>query len=421
MRYPLKRPVLSIGILIIFFQAVSFSQDVERLSLHDAMVIALRNNPQALASARRIDAERGRFWRGISPPSPSVAVSYEYIPAAGGISQFGERSIGITQSIDFPTTILFRGLQLSSQVSVAEAEQAATSIELMTRVKTAYYNVLAKQKKIELARENLVIAEDFAQKAETRHKIGEATNLERLTAAVQRTQARSALEVAQNDLTISLGELYVTLGRTKTEQQNNITLTDSLVYQPITGTLEQLTEMAYSVNPQLKAASGQISVAALGRTLAWSSFLPNLNASYYRQTVIGNPDSYGVSFGLSVPLWFLLDQRGQIQEASANVGIAEHNLQSAANSISVDVKNAFLEMKNNERQIILHRTDILPQAEEAYRSAYASYQAGEISYIEFLQVRQLMSSTRNEYFEELARYCISLAKLEYAVGTSFIQ
>ena len=417
----MKRPILYLGLLVLLFRTVSFSQDVERLSLQDAVTIALKRNPQARASARQIDAERGRFWRGISPPLPSVAVSYEYIPTAGSISQFGERSIGVTQSIDFPTTILFRGMQLASQVSVAEAEHAAASIELTTRVKTAYYNVLAKQKKIELAEENLIIAKDFAQKAETRHNVGEATNLERLTAAVQHTQARNALEAAQNDHKISLGELYFALGRTKEEQQYNIILTDSLKYQPMTETLEQLIERAYTVNPKLTAASGKVSVAARGRTLAWSSFLPNLNASYYRQTVIGNPDSYGISLGMSVPLWFLFEQRGQIQEASANLSIAEYNLQSVNNFISVDVKNIYFELINNERQILLHQTDILPQAEEIYRTAFASYQAGDITYIEFLQARQILISSRNEYVEDLARYCISHAKLEYAVGASITQ
>ena len=278
-------------------------------------------------------------------PLQSVMNTYQ---KGSSIKQFGERTVEISQSLDFPTNILFRGLQLSSQVSVAEAEHSSTSIAITSRVKIAYYDVLAKQKKIELAEENLTIADDFARKAEIRYNVGEATNLERLTATVQRTQARNALEVAQNDLKISLGELYYALGRTKEEQQHEVILTDSLVYQPITGTLEQLTERAYAINPQLKAASGRVSVASLGRTLAWSSFLPNLNASYYRQTVGGNSDFYGVSFGISVPLWFLFDQRGQIQEASANLGIAEYNLQSVNNFISVDVKNAFLDMKNNE-------------------------------------------------------------------------
>jgi cobalt-zinc-cadmium efflux system outer membrane protein len=409
------------GLLVLLCWVTSFSQTLEQLSLHDAITIALKTNPQSLASSQQIDVERGRFWRGVSPPLPSVAVNYQYIPKGSSIKQFGERTVEISQSLDFPTNILFRGLQLSSKVSIAEAEHSSTSIAITSRVKIAYYDVLVKQKKIELAEENLAIVDDFAHKAEIRYNVGEATNLERLTATVQRTQARNNLEVAQNDLKVSLGELYYALGRKKEEQPDRIILTDSLIYQPITETFEQLRERAFATNPQLKAASGRVSVASLDRTLAWSSFLPNLSASYYRQTVGGNPDFYGVSFGISVPLWFLFDQRGQIQETSASLGIAEYDLQSLNNLISVNVKNAFLEMKNIERQIKLHRSDILPQAEEVYRSALASYEAGDITYIEFLQARQILISSRNEYVEELARYCTSLAKLEYAVGASITQ
>jgi outer membrane protein TolC len=78
-------------------------------------------------------------------------------------------------------------------------------------------------------------------------------------------------------------------------------------------------------------------------------------------------------------------------------------------------------MNNYERQIILHQTDILPQADEVYRIALKSYEAGEITYIEYLQARQIRITSRNEYVEELARYCTSIAKLEYAVGYSFNQ
>jgi outer membrane protein TolC len=417
----LKIYLNQMALSILFCWANSFSQTVEQLSLNDAVTIALKNNPQSLSSKSQIDVERGRFWRDISPPLPSVAVNYQYIPRGSSIKQFGERTVEISQSLDFPTNILFRGLQSTSKVSIAEAEHSLNTIAITSRVKIAYYDVLAKQKKIELADENLTIAGDFARKAEIRYNVGEATNLERLTANVQRTQARNALEVAQNDVLTSLGELYKVLGREKEKQQDNIFLTDSLTFQPITETLERLTEMAYAINPQFKAASGRVSAASIGRTLAWSSFLPNLNASYYRQTVDGSSDFYGVSFGISVPLWFLFDQRGQIQEASASLAIAESDLQSLKNSMIADVKSAFLEMKNNERQIKLHQTDILPQVEEVYRTARASYEAGEITYIEFLQARQTLISSRNEYIEELARYCTALAKLEYAVGASITQ
>jgi outer membrane protein, heavy metal efflux system len=409
------------GLCVIFYCAAAFSQMVERLSLSDAIAIALKTNPQVLASFEQIYAEHGRFWRGVSPSAPSVGINYQYIPKGAAISRFGERAVEISQSIDFPTSIYLRGQQLSKNISIAEAEQRMTSIAITARVKTAYYDVLAKQKKILLTEENLSISEDFSRKAEIRYNVGEATNLEKLTAVVQRTQAQNAVYAAQNELKISFGELYNVLGRGNAAPMNTIVLTDSLVYQPVDHNIEQLTEIAFTANPQLAAASNKVSAASYGRSLAWSSMLPNLNASYYRQTVDGSSNFYGVSFGVSVPVWFLFDQRGQIQEASANANMAEYEMRSLTNSIRMEVSSAFYEVKNNERQIKLHQTDILPQAEEVYRTARASYDAGEINYIEFLQARQLLIASRNEYIDELSRYCASLAKLEAVVGTPIIQ
>jgi outer membrane protein, heavy metal efflux system len=410
-----------IGLFLLFGNFIAYSQTADVLSIKDAVAIALKNNPHVLAAQKQISAERGRFWRGISPPAPSLSVNYEYIPKSSSINRFGEKTVEISQSLDFPTNILLHGSQLSSQIAIAEAEYAATSVAITAEVKIAYYNLLAKQKKLELAKENLEIAEDFASKAEIRYNVGEGTNLERLTANVQRSQARNAIQVAENDRKIAFGELFYILGTSKEEQTNVITLTDSLAYKPIMLSLEQLLESAFAVNSNLKAASEKVSASSIGRALAWSSILPSLSASYYRQTVNGNPDFYGVSFGISIPLWFLFDQRGQIQEASANLSIADADLQSIRNFVCVDVKNAFLEMTNNRRQVEIHQTDILPQAEETYRTALESYKAGDITYIEFLQARQILISSRDEYIEVLSHYNISLTKLEQAVGSSIVE
>ncbi len=138
--------------------------------------------------------------------------------------------------------------------------------------------------------------------------------------------------------------------------------------------------------------------------------------SYYRQVEGSNPNLYGVSFGISLPIWFLLDQRGQVQEATATYAKAESDLRSKENFLSLDVKNAFLEFKNDERQVRLYNTDLLPQADEVYRAAATSYEAGEITYIEFLQARQTLISARGTYIDALYHYNTAIARLENAVG-----
>lgn len=409
------------GVVFLLCFAQAFAQSTEKISLKEAIEIALQNNPAVVGARRSVEAAQGRYWRGISPPPASVTLGYDYIPRGRGIKEYGERVVGISQSFDFPTTIALRGSSLSSEIDAAGTDALSTSLLITLQVKFAYYGVLAAQQKLKLAEENLGVAEDFAQKAGIRLNVGEGTNLEQLTAKVQRTQAQNAVEVAKNELRLATGELSFALGRGNEQLRKEFTLTDSLLYQPHTLLLESLIEQAHESNPQIQSAAFRLSAASANRTLAWSSILPSLSVSYSRQVQGTNSNLYGVAFGISLPIWFLLDQRGQVQEASAEHARTESEFIAKHNFVSLEVQNAYLEFKNDDRQVQLYNTDLLPQANEVYRVAATSYRAGEITYIEFLQARQTFIAARSTYIDALYHYNTAIARLENAVGRQFNQ
>jgi cobalt-zinc-cadmium efflux system outer membrane protein len=395
---------------------LGLAQSTEELSLQKAIEIALEANPEVLSARRGIDAASGRFWQGISPPPASLSWNFDYIPTGSKIDGYGERKIELSQSIDFPTTIVLKGSALSSETDAADADFRNSSLAVTLQVKEAYYGVLARQQKLRLAEENLVITEDFARKAEIRLNVGEGTHLERLTANMQRTQARNAVETARNDLRLASGQLSLTLGRGKEYAREDYILTDSLAYRSYPMALDSLVEEAHRANPMVQAAGFRADAASVNRTIAWSSILPSLFASYSWQTLSANTDLYGVAFGVSVPIWFLLDQRGRVEEAAAVSAQADLGLRATRNFVSLDVKNAYLEFTNDERQVQSYRSDLIPQAEEVYRSASTSYESGEITYIEFLQARQTLIFARSGYIDALYHYNSALARLEKAVG-----
>ncbi len=405
---------ISLGaFLYLLSHSPALSQSAEHLSLKAAIEIALQHNPEVVGARRGVDAAKGRFWRGISPPPASLSVGYDYIPTGSGLNDYGERFVGVSQSFDFPTTIALRGSFLSYETDAAEAGSQATSLSVAMQVKFAYYSVLASRQKFALSEENLTIADDFARKAEIRLNVGEGTNLEYLTARVQRTQAQNAVDVARNDLRVAASELTFALGG---DPGREFILTDSLTYRPYPLVMEALVEEAHQLNPHLQSASFRLNAASVNRTIAWSSILPSFSLSYSRQWQVGNPNLYGVAFGISLPIWFLLDQRGQVNEATAEHAKVESELTSTRNRVTLEVTNAYREFKNNERQVQLYNTDLLPQADEVYRAAAASYQAGEITYIEFLQARQTLISARSTYIDALYHYNTAIAQLEKAVG-----
>jgi outer membrane protein TolC len=394
--------------------------EIKKLSLTEAVEIGLKNNPEVRSATENISASKGRFWSGISLPQPEVDVSYEYAPVNSSLSNYSEKTFAISQSFEFPSNYFLKGNKFSKEEEIAVYKLNLTERSVINQVKTGYYKVLAKQYQVKSAEENLVISEDFFKKAEIRQNVGEGTNLERLTAKVQYTEARNNLEVVKNELTTAFAELNYSLGYGKQSYGSNYDLTDTLVFVDHNISIEQIYKSFEETNPQIKIAELNYGIASIEKRLAWSSILPNINLAYYKQTRDGNNGFYGASFGISVPLWFMFDQRGKIQEAVANQSISESELQLTKNEIVLKIKSAFTDHENNLKQVKLYVNDILPQAEEIYRTAIKSYDAGELTYLEYLQAKQTLINSRNNYINVLFNHYQSVFRIEEIVGLNII-
>ncbi|GIK60319.1 MAG: TolC family protein [Ignavibacteriota bacterium] len=412
--------ILFISISLFLYGYAQDLNESNSITLTEAIEIGLKNNPVIKSAYENISAVEGKFWSGISLPSPEIGVSYEFVPLGSGLNNYEERTFGISQAFEFPTNYFLRGSISGDENDIAYLNFKQSEIQITRQIKTAYYNVLAKQKLLAIAKENLQIADDFSKKAEIRYNVGEGTNLERLTAKVQFTEAKNILALAQNELKSSFAELNYSLGYSRLSDEKFI-LIDSLAFSKFdTLSFENLYHLSLSSNQQIKISELNVNALSTERTLAWSSLLPGFNISYFRQSLGSDNNYYGASLDISVPLWFLFDNRGQIQYASAKVNIAESELVSVKNEVYLNLTNAYNDYSNNLQQVSLYQEHILPQAEEVYRSASASYDAGEITYIEYLQARQTIISSEKNYTEALLNYYRSIFSLEEIVGQKLL-
>ena len=394
--------------------------EIIKLSLNEAIEIGLKNNPEVKSAIENISAAKGRFWSGISLPQPEVSGSYEYVPTNSSLSNYSERTFEVSQSLEFPTNYFLKGSKFSKEEEIAVYRLNLTERSVVNQVKTSYYKVLTKQYQIKSAEENLSISEDFFRKAEIRQNVGEGTNLEKLTAKVQFTEARNNLEVAKNELTTAFAELNYAIGFGKQNYNSDFGLTDSMIFSDHEISLEEIYDKFEETNLQIKIAELNYGITSLDKSLAWSSLLPNLNLAYFKQSRDGDNGFYGASFGISVPLWFIFDQRGKIQEASANQSKSESELQLIKNEIALRLKSSFIDHENNLKQVRLYVNEILPQAEEIYRTAIKTYETGELTYLEYLQAKQTLISSRNNYINALFNHYQSVFRIEEIIGQNII-
>lgn len=401
-----------------FSLQVLYGQNNNKLSLDDAIELCLTHNPELIEARGNVIAARGRYFQEISLPQPEIELSLEFTPAGQSLSNYSERTFALSQSFEFPSTYFIRGSKYSIEEDIALQHCRLKEKEITAKLKTVYYKVLSKQLLVKYADENLSLSEDFFKKAQIRYNVGEVTNLEQLTARVQFSEAKNKLAATVNELETSITELNYMLGYGGGKFVSDYQLTDSLVYSLYNLSLDNILYTASVSSPRIKIAELYSSIASADKTIAWSSLLPNFNFAYFRQSRDGDNGFYGASFGVSVPLWFLFDQRGRIEEADANKSAAEARLAQVNNEIALISRNAFTDYNNSSIQLKSYIEDILPQAEEVYRTAAKIYDAGELSYLEYVQAKQLLLNARENYTAALFNYNKSVAALEEITGKS---
>ena len=415
-----------IGFMLCFLVSFAFSQEkdpkrISTLSVKEALKFAYKNHPSAHIAKFAIEAEESKNLKDNSPEPLNITVSNEFIPSGKGISNYDERTIAISQTFDFPSLYFSRANKADADVNAVKSNYSIEILQIQKAVLRAYFNTLSQRNLIKIAKENLAIAEDFHKKAEIRFKSGEVSNLEYLTAKAQFSEAKSRLETANRDYMTAVSELHLSLGDNDNSiDEAEVILTDSLTADAFNISLDNLIVKALEANPQIKRAEFMKESANLAKTIAWSSLAPSFNIGYSLQSNQQSSKYYGVNFGVSLPIWFMFENKGKIQESEANYQSSFYEVQKTKNTLIAKIKNDFIVFQNDEKQMRLYQDEMLPNAEEIYRIANVSYQAGEINYLEFLQAKLTLINTKSAYEKALYDYNLAIINLEESSGLSIV-
>jgi outer membrane protein TolC len=405
-----------IPFLLLFFSVPVAAQIPARLGLREAERLAIARHPALRAASSAVDAERGRRIRGLSPSQPELGVSWDFIPRGSGIDRADERHVEIRQSFPFPLTLALTATALSRRIDAAEAASQSAVRAVLARTRIAYAEALAARERLRLSHDHLTLAEDFARTAGIRDSVGEGTRLERLTALTERTEAAGAVENAEAEFSAAFVGLASAIGVGAATLPADLTLSDSLTLPETPSVPDELLALASTANPRLREAEAREAAAASEHAAAWSGLLPDLSIGYAWQREGPLRDLSGLRAGISLPLWFALDQRGRIRETGALAEIASSELQAARIEADAGVRTAFLDLRKNERLARLAFAELLPQAREVYRTARAGYDAGETSYVELLQARRTLLTARRVHIDALLASALARIRLDEASG-----
>lgn len=414
-----------------------------RLSMAEALKRARASSLELRSRAAEVDAKQGEFWQAVSPEKPEVFVSFQDIPSGAPLGN-QNKQLGISQRVDFPSKYFTRGAVAGAETEKTRAELSEAAIEISAKVRTGYISAVATAELARVSETSLRLADTLLSVARKRRELGEAGSVELLQAQLERATAARQWLSAKTDSAKALAELRLLL---LIPQGERLELTDSLqnhfppaaailtidlpVLQQVSPertapadpmTVEQtlpertIPASMLATHPKVRQAASVLSASESRRTLAWSNLLPDFTLQYFQQTFGGNPNFYGATLQASVPLWFLLGNRGEIQSASALTAKAASLLTQTEQSIAMQYQTSLLSYDAARMQAELFRSQIQPQAELLMRSARASYEAGNIGYLELLTAQRTYLNAQAAAIQSRADAAAALVRLRQAAG-----
>ncbi len=393
----------------------SFSRATDTLSVQQAVRWARESHPHVSAASAIVSSSRGEFWSAISPPPSTVGVEYEGVPRGQSRENYSERRVGVSQGFEFPLKYLWRGFRGYREVERAGAESQAIVLDLESSVRLEYVATWVAEQRLRLLEESAALAATYAQQSQRREELGEIAPLEARRAQVEALQVQRELERERRSHDANLARLGRLIGKDLRGVALVIASENSMM-----DTLTIPTVADTARNPELNGLKAGLRAAGHGLTLASLSWLPDMEIGYFRQRVPADadPEFWGLEVGFSLPVWFWLGGRGDLQTAKAQKKAAAASLQARRLEISSQWDTQRQEYFSALEQVQIFNAEILPLARESYDLARRSFTLGEASYLEVLDAQRSLLQAQLEHLESVTELQNSRIILDRLAGRS---
>ena len=378
------------------------------LTLKAAIRLALESNPQLRAANSQISGAAGRAYQSKLWSNPELELSAEDWPTSGGGFSDAKKLVGVSQTVPFPGKKKLDGNIGKLGVRVSETEYGLRKVELVRDVKTAFFEVLATGRLVEVSRELVAVSESSAATARKRVQAGAAADQEQLRAEIPLEEARSELAGFEREREIGRQKLAMLLGRPE------------LQAMPVSGALSETGDLSLlkdgpaqwlARHPGVLAArAGKERAEAESRRARLEPY-PDVKLGAAGGQEAGGAGSI-VQFTLTLPVPIIDRSKGKKQEAQANVSVAESELAAVEQRLLRDWGMASQRLRTAVEQVAKYRERILPKANEALRLVQRGFEEGKFGFIDLLDTQRTAAQVRLAYQTKLLELNVAQAEIE---------
>lgn len=404
-----------------------------RLTLKDAVTIALKQNPQvAIANLNLAESQEvGKQARSALLPQVDLTASQKV--QRGNIEAlFGSRIPGFPQHNGpywtiqagpgvsaplFDLTLWHRFQAAKEQIGAAAAQQT-TARELNAQlVVSQYIGALRNKADVDAAKSRMDLAKALFDLATDMQKNGVGTSVDTLRANVQLQNETQRYTEANSQLKISLYGLNRLLN-VDPQQQIELADTSNFFETPAFDAGKSIAE-AYEARPEMRTIAAQIRAAEQDKSAAKSQRIPKLsvNGGWTQQGLSPTSMIPVYQFGASVEVPLFTGGRIQAEIAESDIEIRKlaQNQTEARNQIALDVNTSLANLESARTEVDTANLGIT-LAKENVSQAQDRFRAGVANNIEVITAQDELARANDNQIKALYRYNQSRADLARATG-----
>ena len=308
---------------------------------------------------------------------------------------------------------------------ISRMEKAATVQDIVQEVKVSYFNILKAEKLLGVARQSLEQLQAHLNIAKNFFEVGLIPRNDVLQSEVQVANGEQSLIRAENSVELARSKFNTVLRR---DINTPVQLEDILTDRPDDRTLEQSITAALENRPEIRNQILKVDQAKSQVKLARSDYFPVISAVGHYERVGDTPGVTGSAFK-DADNWYVMGQaswtfwewgktKNRVDASRSRENQSQDLLANLKDQVTLEVKNAYLLLKEAEKQLWVTRK-IIEQAEENYRMNEERYKEQVSTSTDVLDALTLLTRARSDYTTALGDYNIYQARLERAMGTIY--
>jgi outer membrane protein, heavy metal efflux system len=423
------------GKIIIFLLMISASISgitsllAEPLTINEAVRLTLKTHPDVKIASALIEEAKGNRMSELSLSSPGLAIEYEGIPDGEGFSEYEERRIAISQEFEFPLRYIWLSRSANIEVELARLESRSLLLDLEARIRQTYFDTWIQIRSNEILTEISLGAESYAQKIERQFELGEASRLDAKRARLEALEVKGQLKNAIRSVATAKLKLASLTGYDVSDVELVFSLDDNQIDTDRIGralldlksTSNQVIKEPIADNPETAFIQAELELAGTAKTLSRTAWLPELEFSYFQQTVPDDDSEFwGVELGFNLPVWFWWGGRGDMKVAEAH----EKNIKEQLAANQIDVLSEWQEIAQNLVSAVerydLYKHDILPLSQETYELSIRSFDVGEADYFEVIDAQRNLLDVQLDFLETTGDVYSNQIEIDRLEGRSIL-